>query len=579
MAKGGRKSSKAKSSVFLRTRAEEMLQRQTGETEYIPYADSEELVHELQVHQIELEIQNEELRGAQRQLETAYNKYFDLFDLAPIGYFRISEKGQIRQVNLTGADLLGTERAYLEGRLFSHFVAKDNQNVFYAHLKNTLETGGVGRCELAVKPKDGDLRYALMRSVPVDDGEGKKELLSAVLDITERKNLEKDLVNSEERYRTFCENAPDIIARFDEHLRHIYVNPAVEEVTGLSRDAFIGKTNEELGMPRRLCEEWNRILRRVFRTGKTEIGEFDFPSSNGTIWFHWRVFPEFSKEGTISNVLTIARDITALRAAQDELERKVEERTEELVTVNKSLKAEVRKRRSSERALRKSRNEALEESNQRRYLSRNLVDTLEKDRREVAMALHDEIGQILATLKMNLESIKTKSPALPEAATQQLSKAEDRVIEAVRRIKDISRELRPSVLDRLGLIPSIRTLLDDVKENLNIQVDLFSGDLPKPLDPGVELALFRIAQEALTNVMKHGRASKVYLSIAKKDGSILLSIEDDGVGFKHNGIRSEVKSLGIMIMKERAAMLGGEVHIESSPGKGTHVIVEIPINQ
>ena len=562
----------------MRTRAEELLESRPGELERIPSGDIEGVVQELQVHQAELETKNEELRRAQEELETAYNKYFDLFDLAPIGYYRISGKGQIRQANLTGADLLGVERAYLEGRLFSRFVAKNDQRVSAAHLKNTLEIGGPKHCELGIAAKDGDLRYVFMRSVPVDDGKGKKEILSAVIDITERKNLERELANSEERFRKFCENAPDIIARFDKNLRHAYVNPAIEEISGLPRKTFIGKTNKELGMPRKLCVQWDQLLRRVFRTGKTDAGEFEFPSPGGTIWFHWRVFPEFSKEGTVQNVMTIARDITLLRRAHDDLERKVEERTAELVTLNKSLESEIQKRKSSQRALKKSRNEALKESEQRRYLSTKLVEILEKDRREVAMTLHDEIGQVLTTLKMDLESIRSRSKAMPEPTVQQLRQSEQKVIELMQHLKGISRGLRPSVLDRLGLIPSIRSLLDDVRQSSGIEVNLFSGDFSKP-SPEAELALFRIAQEALTNIVKHANAGEVFLNVTEKDGAIVLSVEDDGVGFKYNEINDKHTSLGIMIMKERAAMLGGEVRVESSPGKGTHVMAEIPIRQ
>ncbi len=524
---------------------------------------------------------NEELRRAQEELEEAYNKYFDLFDLAPIGYFRISGKGQIRQANLTGADLLGVERAYLEGRLFSRFVAREDQPVFSSHLKDVIEAGAAGHCELRLTAKNGARRYAYMRSVPVDDGEGRKsELLSAVFDITERKNLEQDLRNSEERFRKFCENAPDVISRFDRDLRHLYINPAVEGIAGMPRKAFIGKTNEELGMPRRLCAQWNQILRMVFRTGETVTEEFDFPSPGGERSFQLRAFPEFSNGGTVQYVMSIARDITLLHRARDELEQRVEERTEELAALNKSLEAEIEKRRSSERALLKSRNEAQKEARQRRYLSGKLVETLEKDRREVAMVLHDDLGQILTTLKMDLETIRSRS-AVPEDSGRQLKKAEDKAIEAVRRIKDISRELRPSVLDRLGLIPSIRTLLDNVRENSSIEAHLFSGDFSNRLNPEVELALFRIAQEALMNVVKHARAARVFLNIAKKDGVVVLSIEDDGVGFDYDEIMNDQDSselLGILIMRERAAMLGGEVRIESRPGKGTHVIAEIPID-
>jgi PAS domain S-box-containing protein len=563
MGKGGTRSRKAKRSDGLRSRAEELIERQTDEIEPTASGDIQELVHELQVDQVELEIHNEELRRTQRELEEAYNKYFDLFDLAPIGYFRISDKGQIRQANLTGAELLGVERAYLEGRLFSRFVAKEDQPVFSSHLKHVLETGAAGHRELGLTAKDGARWYAFITSTPVYSREGgRREILSAVLDITEQKNLERDLKESEERFRAFCENAPDVIARFDKDLRHVYVNPAVEQVTGLPRESFIGKTNEEMGMPLQLCNQWNRILRRVFLTGKTEIGEFDFPSPGGTIWFHGRVFPEFSKTGSIQYVMTIARDITPLRSAKDDLERKVAKRTEKLVELNKSL--------------RKSRNEAKKESRHRQYLARKLVETLEKDRREVALVLHDDLGQILTTLKMDLEAIRNSLKAIPEATAQKVKTAEEKVIKAIRGIKDISVELRPSVLDRLGLVPSIRTLSDRVKERSGIEVYLFSGDFPKRLHPELELALFRIAQEVLMNVLKHAQAGKVFLSITKKDGAVLLSIEDDGIGFDYDAVMAGDGTLGILIMKERAAMLGGEVRVESQPGKGTHVVAEIP---
>lgn len=563
MGKGGTKSRKAKTRGDLRSRAEELLERRPVDIERMPSEGVQELVHELQVQRIELEIQNEELQRSQRELEAAYNKYFDLFDLSPICYFRISKKGQIRQVNLTGAELLGVERAYLEERLFSSFASREDHPRFSAHLKNVLKTGHAAHCELQLTAKDGDRRDVFMRSVPVDEGEGKeRELLSAVIDITERKKLERDLAQSEERFRKFCENAPDIIGRFDKNLRHLYVNPAAEQITGFSREAYIGKTNEELGMPVRLCAQWNQILQKVFTTGETVTEEFDFPSPRGTLWFHLRAFPELSKKGTVQYVTAIARDITPLRKAQEELERKVSERTDELVALTKTLRS--------------SRDKAQKESRQRRYLAGKLVETLEKDRHEIAMALHDEVGQILTTLKMDLESIRTRSKPIPEAAVQNLKNVENKISKAIRSIKDISRELRPSVLDRLGLIPSIRTLLERARESAGIEVHLFSGDFSNRLHPEVELALFRIVQEALMNIVKHAQANKVFLNLTKKDGAVLLSIEDDGIGFDYDETMDRQGSLGILIMKERAAMLKGEVQVESQPGKGTHVMAEIP---
>ncbi|MFW6148160.1 MAG: PAS domain S-box protein, partial [Thermodesulfobacteriota bacterium] len=412
--------------------------------------------------------------------------------------------------------------------------------------------------------------------LPVYKGEGgERELLSAVIDISERKTLERNLVQSEERFRKFCEDAPDVIARFDKNFRYLYINPAVEELTGLSREHFIGKTNEELGMPVHLCAQWNNILHRVFTTGETATGEFNFPLPAEQRFFQIRAFPESSKTSTVQYATTIVRDITGLTRTQEELERKVSERTDKLVQLNRSLEAEIKKRRSSERALKNSRAEVQRKARQRQYLSRKLVETLEKDRRKAALSLHDEVGQILTTLKMDLESIRSQPETIPESAVQKLKTAEDKAIKAIQGIKNISRELRPSALDRLGLIPSIRTLVDHVKDS-GIEVQLFSGDFSDRLHPDVELALFRIVQEALMNVIKHAQANRVFINFTMKDAGVLLSIEDDGVGFDYDEARDRQESFGILIMKERAAMLKGEMRIESHPGNGTHVMVEIP---
>jgi len=119
-------------------------------------------------------------------------------------------------------------------------------------------------------------------------------------------------------------------------------------------------------------------------------------------------------------------------------------------------------------------------------------------------------------------------------------------------------------------------LVDHVKEDSGIEVHLFSGDFSDRLHPEVELALFRITQEGLMNVVKHAQANKIFLNLTRKDDAVILSIEDDGIGFDYDQALEKHESLGILIMRERAAMLGGEMRVESHPGRGTHVMVEIP---
>src|SRR5512136_1232701 len=139
----------------LRNRAEKSLRKRSVDLGKSPVQDARKLIHELRVHQIELEMQNEELRKAQVELAESRDRYFDLYDFAPVGYFTLDEKGLILEANLAGSDLLGSERASLMRKGFSQFVAPGSQDVFYSHCKRSLETRTKQVCEIELKRKDG----------------------------------------------------------------------------------------------------------------------------------------------------------------------------------------------------------------------------------------------------------------------------------------------------------------------------------------------------------------------------------------------------------------------------------------
>jgi PAS domain S-box-containing protein len=185
---------KRKETDKLRRRAEELLARDPKVIQEMPPEDVRELVQELNVHQIELELQNEELREAQLELEAARNKFVDLYDFAPVGYFTLDEKGLVLEVNLTGASLLGVPRHNLINRVFSRFVAPDFEGKFYAHLRRALQGETKQMCELKCKKKDGALFYAQLETMAVNDVEGnRRHLRTAITDITERKQAEENL--------------------------------------------------------------------------------------------------------------------------------------------------------------------------------------------------------------------------------------------------------------------------------------------------------------------------------------------------------------------------------------------------
>lgn len=159
-------------------------------------ADAERLVHELRVHQIELEMQNEELKRAQSEIAESREKYVDLYDFAPVAYFSFDRNGVITEANLTGASLVGIERAYLIGKPFSLFVSPEHKDIFYTHHRKAHKDGS-GECEFLIQRKDGSLVHVSMRSVGTSDEKGNVTIRSAVTDVTELKSLESQLIQAQ----------------------------------------------------------------------------------------------------------------------------------------------------------------------------------------------------------------------------------------------------------------------------------------------------------------------------------------------------------------------------------------------
>jgi len=178
----------------LRSRAEEFLNKRFADAGPSPVENVQKLVHELRVHQVELEMQNEELRNAQEELAESRDRYFDLYDFAPIGYFTLDEKGVILEVNLTGADMLGSNRAGLIKKGFTRFVGPGYQDAYYSHRRQAIETGSKQVSEIELKKKDGHSLYVQIQSITVQENEGNAiRLRTVIVDITDRKRAEMEL--------------------------------------------------------------------------------------------------------------------------------------------------------------------------------------------------------------------------------------------------------------------------------------------------------------------------------------------------------------------------------------------------
>jgi signal transduction histidine kinase len=223
-----------------------------------------------------------------------------------------------------------------------------------------------------------------------------------------------------------------------------------------------------------------------------------------------------------------------------------------------------------------------EQSAARGQLLKSLVTAQEEERRRVARDLHDDLGQDLAGTAMQLEAIERAWPNDPERALPALHQARALLASATERVYDVILSLRPSVLDDLGLAPAIRSYAERVMQGTTTRFVLETDNLERRLPPEIETAVFRSVQEALGNAIRHGRAGEISVVLDVRDGFLNVVVADDGVGFNvqvETGGRSgqEGRGLGLLGMQERVSSWGGEVKIESEPGRGTRLSIRVPL--
>jgi signal transduction histidine kinase len=224
----------------------------------------------------------------------------------------------------------------------------------------------------------------------------------------------------------------------------------------------------------------------------------------------------------------------------------------------------------------------------RRHLLERLIAVQEDERKRIALELHDQTGQLLTSLIMALGAVG-EAESLSQVRTY-LPDLREIVAQVLREIHDLALELRPSVLDDLGLLPALRNLHKGFEDRFHVPVDLQVLGLDgERLPAKVETALYRIVQEALTNVARHAAAEHVSVLLERRRASVKLIVEDDGRGFDVAGAGSaplrfaqaqdSPERLGLYGMRERASLLGGTLTIESSPGTGTAIFVEVPLGE
>ncbi len=366
-------------------------------------------------------------------------------------------------------------------------------------------------------------------------GRSNESLLDQIAALTA---AEKKIKEGEIRLQAFMDNSPSVMFIKDLEGRYIHANKQFQKSFGLTEQQIIGKTDHEI-FPHELATEYRADDRKVLEEGATR--EFE---ETAKYVDRYRVnivykFPIRDATGTIVAIGGIATDITDRRRAEQDLKMYADEL---------------------------------------QSLSRQLVETQENYRRQLSRELHDRVGQNLTALNINLDILLNSLPASLKAERgPRLMDSLNLVHSTAEAIEDVLLELRPPMLDDYGLPAALRWLSQQFTQRTGIEVALRNGDQLERMGSAIEIALYRIAQEALTNVAKHAQAQHVDIVVTKNPGSISLTLIDDGIGFNSANMEGSATKagLGIINMRERAQAVGGTLTIEAVPGQGTRVIVTV----
>jgi len=394
--------------------------------------------------------------------------------------------------------------------------------------------------------------------------------------IIELKRIEDALKASEIRYRRLFETAKDGILILDADTGRITdANPFLQEMLGYSHDELLGKMLWEIG-PFRDIAASRGAFRKLQR--KEYIRYDNLPlETKGRRHRHVEFVSNVYRENGTKVIQCNIRDITARHQVEQalaniskEMEKRVDERTAELLTANRLMKKMVDEGKRAEERITKSRERL-------RNLSGRLQSLLEEERTRISREIHDELGQALTALKLDL--LLTRRSLVSNGLAEQSAKVheiERAVIRIIRTVRKIATDLRPGILDELGVAAAIEWMAKDFQSRTGISCKVTLQAMDRISDTVRATTIFRIVQEALTNIMRHAAASQVNVSLEKKDDSLTVEVRDNGIGIMEGRI-SDSKSHGLIGIRERVLLLGGEAVISGKPGEGTLVRVTLPI--
>ena len=476
---------------------------------------------ELESRLAQLESENGKLRDAYHQLEASSATQAKLHDFAPIGLVTLDPRGTVLDINRTAAVLLGRERWSLLQRRFAYLVEAKDLPKFRSFVRRCLRSRQMASGELSLRRTEGGPVVVQFASVPVLDKRSRVlRLDTTLIDVTDRRRTEKALRESEARLQAIMDHSPAMIFLKDRQGRYVHFNRQFEQVFHLPLDQTVGKTDAEIFSPEQAAS---------FRANDLKVIQAGIPMVFDEVTFHDDCpranivtrFPLFDGEGKIYAIAGIATDIT-----------------------------------------------------ERRRLEAEVLEISEREQRRIAQDLHDGLGQHLTGVVHLVAGLQARLGERSLAEAADAARIVKLLDDAVAQTRSLARGLHPVPAETGGLMASLEQLAEMVR-------DLFRTDCRFECPQSVLLPdnvmathLYRIAQEAVNNAIKHGRASQIRIGLAQTSDWISLTVRNNGGPVPAKRVRKE--GLGLRTMQYRASMIGGSLMIVSDARHETTVACMVP---
>ena len=351
--------------------------------------------------------------------------------------------------------------------------------------------------------------------------------------------MEKKLKQSEARYHAIVQDQVDLIRRFLPDGTITFLNEAHARFFQKKVDDLIGKNILSL-IPKEEQAEMEKRMQLLTADRPWITYEQHFKDKKGfTQWYQWIDRAIFDDIGKPVEFQSVGRNTTEWKLAEEALKQ------------------------SHEKLL---------------NMTSHLQKVREEERTKVAREIHDELGQALTALKMDLSLLRKKISEGDKSITDKIESMYKLIDSTVHAVKKISTELRPGLIDDLGLSAAIEWQAEEFERRTGIRVKMDIAQNEMKLDENLSISIFRIFQEALTNIARHARATKVTVYFKYKDKGVELMVQDNGVGISEEQI-NHAQSFGIIGMQERTEFMGGQVEIKGSPGKGTKILLTVPVHK